>query len=135
LFDSELFSDVVVISDADGTRFNGHKCVLATCSDVFKKMLLTEGVKETVTGEIRIREMSTDVICAMFKFIYYGKAYFIAFVLKITKHSSRSLTNCPRKRGLDCLVQLISIKLTRSRFLFFISFFNKSVHNIKYLKT
>jgi len=71
LFESENYSDVTVTC-AD-KEFRCHKNILASRSPVFKTMLESD-MKEKKTGRIEIKNMSSEVVGDMLKYIYSGDA-------------------------------------------------------------
>ena len=66
------FSDVTLV--CDGRRFDAHKFILSSRSDVFKAMFSHEGTTESTSNEVVIKDLEPEVLEHLLKFIYSDKA-------------------------------------------------------------
>jgi speckle-type POZ protein len=77
MLDSDLFSDVTLITTADGKEHKSHKAVLAGCSPVFKAMFENE-TEEKKLNRVVIEDLEGSTIRSMLEFVYKGTVSDIA---------------------------------------------------------
>ena len=71
LFNSKEFSDVEI--ECDGEIFNCHMNILSARSDVFRAMFQAD-MAENRTKKVNIKDIDSDVVRDMLKFVYTGAA-------------------------------------------------------------
>jgi hypothetical protein len=74
LYQSMNFSDII-IKTSDDKEFPAHKLILSTRSTVFEAMFQHKGMTESVSGVINAKDLHSDVVKEMLRFIYC-EAYF-----------------------------------------------------------
>lgn len=70
-FNDPDYCDAYIIAD-DGTKFYGAKYALRCGSEVFHKML-SNNMREKISGKIQIRDAASDIIEVMLSFMHGGK--------------------------------------------------------------
>ncbi|CAG0905770.1 unnamed protein product, partial [Cyprideis torosa] len=103
LFTSGLHSDVTLL--VEDRKFAVHKAILAAQSPVFASMFQHEMV-EKQTGEVRINDISADVIEELLRFMYTGN------VKNIEKN--RELFAAAAKYNLEALKKICEKRLACS---------------------
>lgn len=91
LVDNPLLSDVIFIvgNEKIGKKqIYGHKCILASHSEPFKVMF-TNGMKETLSGQVEVKDIKPEIFRNMLHYIYTGTLK-ISEVCKVILAHSRS---------------------------------------------
>ena len=85
MFLKDDFSDVKIL--CNGKTFPCHKVILSNQSEVFKSMLSNGcgSMIEASTGEIKIKDISADVMESLLYFLYFDHENLRGIIFDITK--------------------------------------------------